>query len=291
MKHASYITLYSAVVMLSVNGLFSNGISLDAASMTHIRSIFAGITLAIFIGLGSSYFRLSSLRTTITVYGIGILMGAHWLTFFYGMQSASVSIGMLALYTFPVMTVIIEPFFNGRKIQKLDIGLTIIVFIGLAIIVSGSLFDGSIDRNQEQIIYGVASGVISALLFSFRNLLQKYHCKDIPSDTLMLHQVIMIVVMMSFLIDIPAIKALSNIDWIYLAILGVFTTAIAHTLLVKSYKLFPAKSVAMISCLQPVFGSILAWLVLGEHLGITTIIGGSIILAVALYESTRSHTS
>ena len=256
--------------------------------MTHIRSVFASITLALFILISGSQFRLNSSKDILMVYGIGALMGLHWLTFFYGMQSSSVAIGMLALFTFPVMTVIIEPFFNGRRLQKLDIILALLVLLGLAIIVSGSLFETTVKKSQQEIIYGVASGVASALLFSFRNLLQKYRCNDIPSDTLMLHQLIMIVIMMSFIIDIPSIQALPNHYWFYLVTLGVITTAVAHTLLVKSYKLFPAKSVAMVSCLQPVFGSVLAWLILGEHLGITTIIGGMIILGAALYESTKT---
>ena len=104
----------------------------------------------------------------------------------------------------------------------------------------------------------------------------------------MLHQMILITIMLFVFIDTQALSQLDNSQWFYVVVLGVLTTAIAHTLLVKSYKLFAAKTVAMVSCLQPVLGSFFAWLVLNENLSVYTAIGGSIILGVAIYESTKA---
>ena len=111
----AYLTLYASIFLLGLNGLFSNGLPIDAVTLTHIRSVFAGITLVFFIILTRGALKLPNKKSAITVYGIGILLGLHWVTFFYAMQSASVAIGMLSLYTYPIITIFIEPFFTRKK--------------------------------------------------------------------------------------------------------------------------------------------------------------------------------
>jgi len=290
---AAHVTLYTSIFLLGLNGLFSNGLPIDATTLTHIRSVFAGITLLIFIICIKGTIKLPNLRSVLTVYGIGILLGLHWITFFYAMQAASVAIGMLSLYTYPIITIFIEPFFTRKKVRALDICLAIVVLIGLSVIVSDHLIDEILSDERGLslgIITGVASGVLSAIFFAFRNTLQKYCCTDVRSDTLMLHQMLLITLILGLFIDTDALSQLNNTQWFYVIILGVVTTAIAHTLLVKSYKLFAAKTVAMVSCLQPVLGSLFAWLILSETISIFTAIGGSIILGVAIYESTKAST-
>jgi drug/metabolite transporter (DMT)-like permease len=209
-------------------------------------------------------------------------MGVHWITYFYSMRSASVAIGMLTLYTYPMMVIFIEPLFTKKKIAKVDIAMGLIAFMGLIIIVCDHLA-----TPNNPILIGAVCGVVSALAFALRNIYQKYRCPSIPSDTLILHQVLIIALMFIGFIDINAVAALTAEHWFYLVLLGALTTALAHTLLVKSYKHFAAKTVAMISCSQPVFGSLFAWWVLNEAISLNTVIGGSIILAVAVYESTK----
>lgn len=292
----AHLTLYTAVCLLGLNGLFSNGLPVDATTLTQVRSVFAGITLLLFILCMRGTIKLPSRRATFIVYGIGILLGLHWITFFYAMQTASVAIGMLALYTYPIFTIFIEPFFTRKKVRAIDIVLAIAVLIGLFIIVSDHLPSGVVSSSHNEhvlsngVIIGIISGVASAILFAFRNTLQKYCCQDVRSDTLMLHQMLVITVMLAWFVDGETLYQLSDKQWFYIVLLGVITTAIAHTLLVKSYKLFAAKTVAMVSCLQPVLGSVFAWLVLGETISIYTAIGGGIILGVAVYESTKAAT-
>lgn len=291
----AHLTLYTSISLLGLNGLFSNGLPADATTLTQVRSAFAGITLLLFILCMRGTVKLPSKHSACTIYGIGILLGLHWVTFFYAMQSASVAIGMLALYTYPIFTIFIEPLFTRKKVQMLDILLAVVVLIGLFIIVSDHFPDNAWDNSHPQgissnVILGVISGIASAMLFTLRNTLQKYRCKEVRSDTLMLHQMLIITLMLALFIDVGTLQQLSGTQWFYVAILGVLTTAIAHTLLVKSYKLFAAKTVAMASCLQPVLGSLFAWLILDETISIYTAIGGSIILGVAAYESTKAAT-
>ncbi|MDH5485520.1 MAG: DMT family transporter [Gammaproteobacteria bacterium] len=280
-KHGMPI-LYAAVFLLALNGLFAKLIPLDATSITQLRSVLAAITLFLFALLGKRQYRLDSLRQYLGVYGIGVVLGLHWVSFFHAMQVSTVAIGMLSLFTYPMITVLLEPFFSKQKIRLPDIFAAIVVLIGIFMMVKDDMH-----AFDSDIVQGVFWGVSSAFLFALRNVMQKYYYPGISADRLMMHQVIAISFMLALFVEYPAVVQMGAGDWLTLLLLGVISTATAHTLLAYSLKHLPAKSIAMISCLQPFFATLFAWLLLNEEPGRSVLIGGVIIVSVALYESLK----
>jgi len=274
--------LYVAVFLLALNGLFSKIIPLDAVSVTQLRSVLAALTLFLFALLRNREFRLNSPKQYLGVYAIGVIMGLHWVSFFHSMQVSTVAIGMLSLFTYPIITVFLEPFFNKLKVSAADIIAGILVLLGVLLMVKDDF-----QQFDSSAMQGVFWGVISAFLFSIRNLLQKYHHPAVSSDGLILHQVIAIAVMLLMFVDFSAVSSLAAKDWLLLMLLGAVSTAAAHSLLSYSLKHLEAKSVAMISCLQPLFATLFAWLLLNEVPTQSIVLGGLIIVSVALYESIK----
>jgi len=272
--------LYLAVFLLSLNGLFSKIIPLDAVSVTQLRSVMAAIALLFFVYVGKRACRLSGLKEYVGVYLVGVILGLHWISFYHSMQVSTVAIGMLSLFTYPVITVFLEPLFNKQRVQFPDVIAVIMVFLGVVIMVGDDLNQFDSDSLQ-----GVFWGVISAFLFSIRNLLQKYNHSNVSSDGLILHQVIAISFMLLLFVDLSAVGSLSAHDWLLLVVLGAVSTAAAHSLLSYSLKHLPAKSIAMISCLQPLAAAFFAWIILDEVPTKGILIGGIIIISVAFYES------
>lgn len=121
--------------------------------------------------------------------------------------------------------------------------------------------------------------------FALGNLFQKYHFNDLTSDRLMFHQVVAVGLMQAIFVDYPQVYSLAAADLFNLVLLGTLSTARAQTLLVFSLKQLPAKSVALVSCLQPVIAFLLAWYVIREVPGVLVMIGGGMVLSVAIYES------
>ena len=283
-KHGLSI-LYVAVFLLSLNGLFSKLIPMDAVSLTQLRSVMAALALLAFALLRKRRIGLKGIKEFVGVYLVGVILGLHWVSFYHSMQISTVAIGMLSLFTYPVITVFLEPFFNKKLIAKSDVVAAIVVFMGIAIMLGDDL-----QQFDSAAVQGVFWGVISAFLFSIRNLLQKYHHSSVPSDSLILHQVIAIAFMLILFVDVDSLKLMNSTDWVLLVLLGVISTATAHSLLSFSLKHLPAKSIAMISCLQPLAAAGFAWLILNEVPTMEIIVGGSIIVSVAFYESV-SHVS
>ena len=166
--------LYVAVLLLALNGLFSKLIPLDATSITQLRSGFAAITLLAFAVLRKRQFKLDSMQQYIGIYAIGVLLGLHWICFFHSMQVSTVAIGMLSLFTYPMITVLLEPFYTRQKILVSDIVAALIVLVGVFI-----MLGDKITAFDSDIAQGVFWGVISAFLFALRNLLQKYYYPEI----------------------------------------------------------------------------------------------------------------
>lgn len=275
-------TLYLAIFLLSLTGLFAKLIPLDATSIIQLRSVVAATGLALFIALQKRSFKLRGIKTYAGVYALGILLGLHWVTFFHAMQVSTVAVGMLAMFTFPVVTILLEPLFTKKRIKVGDIFAGFVVLAGLAIMVGSDLTD-----LQKPVTMGVVSGTVSAVLFALRNLFQKYRFDKETSDGLMFHQVVAVAIMLALFVDYPRVEALEAISFLKIILLGILSTATAHTLLVFSLKQLPAKSVALISCLQPLIAAVLAWLVVDEVPGLSVLIGGSVILSVAAYESVQ----
>lgn len=271
-------SMYLAIFLMSSIGIFAKTIPLDAVSITQLRSAIAALCLLVFNLSFQSNYMMKGWRTGLGVYGLGVLMGLHWITFFHSMQISSVAVGILSLFSYPIITVLLEPVFRGGKPRWQDIVSGCLVLVGIVIMVSG-------DLGNRDIVEGVLFGIASAFFFSIRNIVQKYKFNHVSSSALMMHQVIAIALVLLVFLDWEGVGSMTRFDWGLLVSLGVVTTAGAHTLVVHSLKALPAKSVAMVSCLQPALASLLAFLLLGEVPTLTIVVGGCIILGVALVES------
>jgi len=278
--------LYLAIFLLALTGLFAKLIPLNAISIIQLRGIVATVCLALFSLLQKRSLRLTGARTYAGVYALGLLLGLHWVTFFHAMQVSSVAVGMLSLFSFPMITIMLEPLFARQRMKAGDFVAGLIMLAGLVTMVGQDVTD-----LQGPVMQGVAWGVFSAVLFALRNLFQKYHFNHVASDSLMFHQVVAVGLMLAIFVDYPQVRALDSVDLLKLVLLGILSTAGAHTLLVFSMKQLPVKSVALISCLQPVIAILLAWFVIKETPGVSVLIGGGIVLSVAAYESLQKWRS
>lgn len=276
--------LYSAVLILAVNGVLCKSIALDAVSITSLRCAIAFTVISLFFTLGNNrhLFKLSSTKSILPVITIGLLMTVHWSSFFHAMQISTVAIGILAHYCFPVITVLLEAALNRRLPALKDVLASLAVIVGVAIMVP------SWDLNNQALM-GAAFGLLSALTWACRNVLQGRWLAHESGQSIMLYQLLVIVIVTAAFIDWPAATQMSERSWLMLILLGVVGTAFGHTLFSIALRAINAKSIALIACLQPPVAIFLSWLLIGEVPSSTTLIGGSIILAVAGFEAAKQR--
>ena len=73
----------------------------------------------------------------------------------------------------------------------------------------------------------------------------------------------------------------------YVILLALLTTAIGHTMFVKSLNHFSASTATIIGSTQPIFGIIIAYFFLNEIPNWNTFWGGLLILSTVIIESLR----
>ncbi|GGI56054.1 hypothetical protein GCM10011444_03630 [Winogradskyella haliclonae] len=207
-------------------------------------------------------------------------MAAHWITYFYALKLSNVAIGMLTLFTFPVITALLEPIFIKVKLDPIHILLGVLVLIGIYILAP----EFNLENSQLQ---GALLGLLSALCYAIRLFLLKNEVKKYNGTMLMFYQV----AIMTFIL-VPALLFMdtSNISsqYPYVLVLALLTTAIGHTMFINSLKYFKVSTASIIASTQPVFGIIIAFFFLNEIPTSNTYIGGSLILATVIIESIRS---
>lgn len=277
------LSLHGAILLFGATALFSQLINLTALDITIIRCFIAALTLVLLLQLRHERIRLHSWRDYGLAIILGLLLATHWVTYFAGMQYAGVAIGVIALYTYPLITVLIEPLLHRQLPHPMDALMGFVGLLGLWLIAGNTATE-----THPHIITGVLSGVLSALLFTARNLLYKYKFAHVGGAQAMFYQSLVGgVLLLAWLSD--DWQQIGSLDWSYLILLGVVFTALSHAFYSTSLRYLKAKTVGLISCLHPVYSTALAVLILAEMPTWRTIAGGALVLSAAAYETLYGH--
>ena len=275
------IQLHIAVLLFGGTALFSKIIPLSALDITVLRCAIAFFVLAFIVKISRQALLLSQLKHYFIAAGLGILVSLHWVTYFASMQLSSVAIGMIAFFTYPVMTVLIEPLVNKTRLKLVDLLSGIAVLTGVFMLIP----EPSLGND---VTLGIAVGVLSAALFTARNILHKKYFSEYSGPQAMFYQTLVAIALLSPFLDVE-LNTITVDIWLTIAILGVVFTAAPHALFASSLRQLSAKTVGLVSCLQPFYGTVLALLLLNEHVNLNTVIGGLIILATAIFETQQNH--
>lgn len=279
-RRKGLLYVHSAILMFGGTGLFARLIELPATDIIAWRSVISTLVLLLMLLALKQPILLRNGRDSTIMLGIGVLLGIHWITYFHAMQIAGVAVGMLALYTSPIITVFLEPLFHGQKPQLRDVICAALVFVGVLLLVP----DFSLENDITQ---GVLWGVLSAVFFALRNTLQRHYLQGYRGDTSMLYQGAVAALVAFPLLQVNPSTLESDTLW-KLALLAIVFTAIPHSLFAGSLRYLKAKSVGLIGCLQPVYGTLFAFLILQERPDLFTLLGGALIVGTAAWETYRT---
>lgn len=271
------LALHAGILLFGVTALFSKLIALPALEITLLRSLFAAGALWLYVRALGEPLALERRRDYAVVALLGALLAVHWATYFHAMQVSSVAVGVIALHTFPVITVFLEPLFHGERPRPGDVAGALAVLLGIYLLVPQFALD-------DATFQGVLWGVFSALLYALRNIVQRRYFRQYPAHRALFYQVLMVIVVLAPFGGGTAAQV-SLWQWGQLALLGIAFTALPHTLFAHSLRHFKAKTASLVACLQVVYATVLATLVLGEWPGPSTVVGGLIVVGAAMYES------
>ena len=282
-KRHGLVEIHIAVLLFGLAGLFGKFLFLPPLVIVFGRTSFAALTLTAILFYSKTQIRTKSIRDFTVLILLGGILAIHWITFFHAIQISTVAVGLLTFSTFPVFVTFMEPYFFKEKLRPFDMLTAVSVVLGLILVIP------SLDV-QNNITQGAFWGTMSGFTFAVLSLLNRKYVGTYPPMVIVWYQN-----WMATLILFPFLffqdLSLHLTDFLLLAILGIFCTALAHVLFIKSLVRIKTQLASITACLEPVYGIIFAFVLLGEIPALRTIIGGSIILGTIAIASMKRHAN
>ncbi len=279
MKHA-VISVNLAVVLFGMAGLFARWIHLPAIGITFGRVLFSSVALGLFILIRRQSLRVGK-RDVILLFSAGTVLALHWWTFIESVQVSTVAIGTITFSAFPLFVTLLEPLIFHQKPERWNIITSILILLGVLITVP----EFSLENHM---FLGVLAGTVSALSYAVLTIINKSVANRISSTvTAFYEQATAAAVLLPFVLRVSIRPSAS--DFGMLLLLGVVTTAVAHTLFITSLEAIPAQLAGICSSMETVYGILFAFLLLGEVPTVREVIGAVIIVGAVITAQVRKR--
>lgn len=272
----SYIELHIAVILLAFTAILGDLITLSASVLIWWRCLIAVIGLAFYMIITKKV-KMKWIFQQQKIFILGIIIAIHWLCFFGSVKLANASTALICFATISLFTALIEPVITGRNRMKHEVVFGLIVIPGLILIAGNA---------EGRLLWGIVLGILAALLVAvIASYEKKWITTTDPEHMTIVQLTGAWVTMCVWLVGEYFITGITNFipgvtDLIYLLILGLVCTSIAWVLATRAIRNVTAFDQIMVINLEPVYGIIMAFILLDDRKELTTAfyIGASIIL-------------
>lgn len=284
-KLGSYLNLHLIVFIWGFTAILGALISINADALVWYRMLFAGAFLFLFILFRKKSFIVPPKEFFKLVF-VGFLIAVHWIFFFKAIHISNVSITLSVFSLGAFLAAILEPLFYGRKVLWYEVffGLVIIAGLGIILQVEMNYFEG--------MMYALAS-IIIGVLFTLMNgkLIEKNDSSVITFYEFMAG---VFFISIYFLFEnkfTVEFFTLTSNDWILLLILASVCTAYAFTASVKVMQKLSPYTIMLTTSLEPVYGIVLAYFLLGgkEKMSFGFYMGALLIVVTVILNGIVKH--
>ena len=206
---------------------------------------------------------------------LGVLLSAHWLTFFLAIQLTTVAVALAVVYTGPIIAAVL----SGPVLGERNVGSA---WIGLALAAGGMLV--VVRPGSGATLDGVVVALVSAVLFAALFIVGKPLASSLGGLAVATWEaVVASIVLAPF--TVQAVRQSSEF-WREFLILGVVFTGIAGVIWWGSMRRLPVAVVSVIMYLEPTSAVVWAAFFLGESpepltwLGVGLVVAGGVVAGV-----------
>ena len=271
--------LHTAVLLFGLAGLFGKWITAPPILIVFGRVIVATCAFAVLFCFRPRQGPRPARDERWWLLACGALLAFHWVAFFQSIQLSTVALGLLAYSTAPVFVVMLEPLSFREPLSYRALLCAALTVAGVALIVPRWEAGDALAR-------GVGWGVLAGLSFAVLSLLNRRLVRRLSSIQVAFYQDVAALIVLAPLLP-WAWQPLGAGELALLAVLGIFCTALAHTLFIQAMTVIKARMASITSALEPVYGIALAWLLLDEAPAARTLLGGALILSAVLWATER----
>jgi len=184
--------------------------------------------------------------------------------------------GSVITSTIPAFMIIFGWLILKEKLDKVKIFSVIIAILGVVMIVG-------LKMSGTNVILGVLLLVLDSIAWALMSVLVKKVKTYSSLQITIMSTVVAVVALTPFILsDMSSLTSINFLDpkviWSLLYI-GAVSTAVAYVMWNRGLQIVSAGSSGLFYLIQPIVGSFLGWLLLGEQISVGFVIGSALILA------------
>ena len=252
--------MHFIIFLWGFTGILGKLIQLEALYIVWYRVGIASLVIMLYLLFVKSALSIPK-KYWLRVAFVGLVVAAHWVTFYTSIQWSTASLGILCLSTTTLHVAWLEPLIMKKRFSWIEFSLGLLV-VGGIYFVSGDF------STQEY--WAVVMGLISAFLAGFFAVCNAKFVEEIQSTHISMYELAMgfvgltIFMLYSGKIDSSMfVMSISDVFW--LLFLAVVCTSFAFLVTIDIVKKLGAFTVSLSINLEPVYTIILAIFILQEH--------------------------
>jgi drug/metabolite transporter (DMT)-like permease len=284
-KLKSYLSLHLIVFIWGFTAILGALITINAEALVWYRMLLAGIFLGSFIIFKKESFRVP-VKAFFKLIFVGLLIALHWIFFFRAIHVSNVSITLSIFSLGAFFASLLEPIFFGRKVLWYEVFFGLIIIAGLALIMQVEI------QYLNGMYYALASIILGVLFTLMNGKLIADHEPSVITFYEFGAGVFFITIYFLFQGKFTAdFFVLSVNNWLLLLLLASVCTAYAFTASVKVMRKLTPYTVMLTTNLEPVYGIVLAYFILGgkEKMSTEFYIGAIIIVITVILNDVFKH--
>lgn len=275
------IKLHIAIFLWGFTGILGQVITLNEGLIVWWRMLIAVVSLWGY-ALFTRKIPKVKWRDFFTIGGIGFVLALHWLCFYGSIKYANVSVSLTCLASSALIAALLEPLFFGKRLQLFQILLGLCTLAGIGLVYVSNL----------KFTSGVYIGVLAALLTVLVSIFNKKIVGRFDTYTIMLYQFTggflgLTICMPLYFHLFPTVSFLpSLLDFGWLLFLSWVCTILTFILYIQALNKITPFVANMSLTLEPVYGIILAFVILKEnkYLGWTFYPGFALIFGAVMLQ-------
>jgi drug/metabolite transporter (DMT)-like permease len=254
-----------AGVIFGTAALFTRSISgISSVAISAGRLTLGSLCMAFLIG---SHGRVQEVRQSFithraTLVFLGFLSSFHFLLFVLAVQKTLIANALILVNTAPILVLLLTPLILKETITPLDVVGVVVTFLGAGLIVG---FDVMGFRPEHVVgdICALASALCCAVYVIVARKLRRIYSSPVIMGWFFGLGALFLWIG-GLLFKDQFFMAPSPSSWLFLVLLGILPTGIGHFCYNVSLKYISAARASTIILLEPVSGTLLAWIFFHE---------------------------
>ena len=256
-----YLWLHLVVLIWSFTAILGLLISLSSVEIVFFRTLLASMGLFVFLKYKGIKLRVN-LKVIFKLLGVGCLIGAHWILFFWSAQVSTASVCLVGMATCSLWTAFVEPLVNKSSIKWYEVLLGLLAVVGLYVIFK-------FETGYWLGLYmAISSAFIGAWFMVINGRLTKNHSPFVITFYEMigacLFSILLLPAYSIYFAEGEVNLSPSGWDWFWLLVLSQVCTVFAFSVSVELMKRLTAFAINLTVNMEPVYGIVMAFIVFGE---------------------------